>query len=193
MKGKITKVFKEKRFFFVDDDYWCHFNNYKGEPEEGDIVEYERKDLPDGKKNAVNVRFIKKGTALPIEYEDEINDGYFDENKCLKEKLIIQFPKQLAELFSKDPKVNKPTQVRKYYDYCKNLEGILKIKGDFNYIKPDLLQLIPLTNNAVSKGHISNSFRDFIEININQAIKSEKNFIDGFLPHFQSLIGYYKI
>lgn len=191
MKGKITKIVKDRKFFFVDEYYWCHFNDYNNEPEEGDIVEYERKVSSDGKKNAINIRFIKKGTTLPSDYENEINQGYFDSEGCLKENMIIQFPQMLARLFTIDQKINKPTQVRKYYDHCKYLEGIFKTRKDFNHIKPELLQLIPLTNNAVSKGHISNSFRDFIEININQAVFSEKNFIDGFLPHFQSLIGYY--
>lgn len=193
MKGKITKIVRDRKFFFIDDEFWCHFNDYEKEPEEGDLVEYDQKVLPNGKKNAENVRFIKKGSALPAEYEDEIINGYFNEKGCLKESLIIKYPQQLANLFSLDQKVNKPTQIRKYYDYCKNLEGILKIKNDFSCIVADLYQLIPLTNNAMNKGNISVAFRDFLEININQAVKSEKNFLEGFIPHFQSLIGYYKI
>lgn len=193
MQGKITRVVQDKKFFFIDNEFWCHFNDYEKEPEEGDIVEYNPKLLPDGKKNAEKVKFIKKVSVLPIDYESEINDGYFNEKECLKESLIIKYPQYLANLFSKDQKINKPTQIRKYYDYCKNLEGILKIKNDFSCIIPDLYQLIPLTNNAMNKGNISNAFRDFLEININQAVKSEKNFLDGFMPHFQSLIGYYKI
>lgn len=193
MKGKITKVVQDKKFFFIDNEYWCHFNDYEKEPEVGDLVEYGQKILNDGRKNAENVKFIRKSSTLPIEYEDEIMDGYFNDNDCLKDTLIIKYPKILAMYFSSDPKVNKPTQIRKYYDYCKNLEGILKIKNDFNFILSELYQLIPLTNNAMNKGNISNSFRDFLELNINQAVKSEKNFIEGFLPHFQAIIGYYKI
>jgi CRISPR/Cas system CSM-associated protein Csm2 small subunit len=193
MKGKITKVIKDKNFFFIDDEFWCHNDNYEKEPEVGDVVEYAQKILQNGRKNAENVKFIKKSyNLLPVDYEDEILMGYFNENGILKESLIIKYPRLLAELFSKDPKINKPTQVRKYYDYCKNLEGILKMKNDFNSILAELYQLIPLTNSALSKGNISSSFKDFLELNINQVVKSEKNFIDGFLPHFQSLIGYYK-
>ncbi len=193
MKGKITRVVTDKKFFFIDNGYWCHFNNYDKVPEEGDIVEYKPKKLPDGKKNAENVKFIKKGSSLPGDYKDEINYGYFNDKECLKESLIIQYPYSLARLFSKDSKLNKPTQIRKYYDYCKNLESILKIKNDFNCILSELYQLIPLANNAMNKGHISVSFKDFLEINLNQAVKSEKNFIEGFIPHFQSLIGYYNV
>lgn len=193
MKGKITKIVQDKRFFFIDDEFWCHYNDYEKEPEIGDIVEYNQKILPAGKKNALNVKFVRKSTSLPIEYEEEILDGYFNEKDSLKESLIIKYPKALAEQFSKEPKINKPTQIRKYYDYCKNLEGILKIKNDFNSILSELYQLVPLTNNALNKGNISVSFKDFIELNIHQAVKSEKNFTEGFLPHFQSLLGYYRI
>lgn len=193
MKGKITRIVQDRKFFFVDDEFWCHFNDYEKEPEIGDTVEYDQKILSDGKKNAVNVKFVKKGISLPIEYEEEILEGYFNDKDCLKETLIIKYPKLLAEQLSRDTKINKPTQIRKYYDYCKNLEGILKIKNDFNCILADLYQLVPLTNNALNKGNISTSFKDFLELNINQAVKSERNFIEGFLPHFQSVIGYYKI
>lgn len=193
MKGKITKVIADKKFFFVDDDYWCHFNNYEREPEEGDVVEYERRVIQGGKKNAENVKFIKKSSSLPVEYEDELNSGYFNESGNLKDSLIIKYPKLLANVFSKDPSVNKSAQLRKYYDYCKNKEGILKINNDFNKIRSELLQLLPLAEDALRRKNISKPFRDFIEININEAVKSEKNFIDGFIPHFQSLIGYYKV
>ncbi|MEM3373495.1 MAG: type III-A CRISPR-associated protein Csm2 [Candidatus Anstonellales archaeon] len=192
MIGKITKIVADKKFFFIDNEYWCHYNDYEKNPELGDIVDYKTK-IINGKKNAEEVKFIKKGTSLPIEYEQEIDDGYFNKEDRLKESLIIKYPQMLSVIFTSEPKKNKPSQIRKYYDYCKNLEGILKIKNNFNAILPDLYQLIPLTINAMNKDHISNTFKDFIEININLAVKSEKNFTEGFLPHFQALIGYYKI
>jgi len=111
----------------------------------------------------------------------------------LKKEFIIDFPQKLGILFQKRSDVNKPTQIRKYYDQCKSkIEGPFKVRKDFEYVKSELYKMIPLINNAKMKGHISNEFFLYMEKNIYEAVKSPKNFIDGFMPHFQSLIGYYK-
>lgn len=203
-EGKITKVVKERKFFFVDEVYWCHFNQYYGEnPEVGDIVEYESEIKTDGKKNATKVRLIMKnlnegektgnGDSTSIsDYYTSLKSGYFDESNCLKEELIIEHPKILASYFSKDKDKNKSSQIRKFFDQCKLIESKHKISKNFDCNKTELLQILPLANNSKEKGHITNDFYKFLEININEAIKSENNFLKGFIPHFQSLIGYFK-
>jgi hypothetical protein len=201
-EGKITKIIEEKQFFFIDKDYWCHNNQYGREPLIGDIVNYEPVEI-NGKKSAKNVKYIRNSfgtTSNDVsisndffeEYLKNIEDGYFDAN-CLKKEFIIDYPQKLAGLFQKKPDINKSTQIRKYYDQLKmKIEGPFKFRKDFEYAKSELYKMIPLINNAKMKGHISIEYYLFMEKNIYEAVKSPKNFIDGFMPHFQSLIGYYK-
>ena len=192
-QGKITKIIPGK-FFFVDKDYWCNINQYGSTPEIGDIVEYNPVEKQDGKKFANNVKFIRKGFSPLDDYFQEIHNGYFqnEEKKNLKPNLIIQYPKQLAELFQKDPNLNKSAQIRKYFDSCRLIEGKLKLDKDFDSAISELLKLVPLLNNAKEKKHVSNDFYEFFEKNIMEAIKSKDHFQKGFLPHFESIIGYYK-
>ncbi|MCF8266265.1 MAG: type III-A CRISPR-associated protein Csm2 [Melioribacteraceae bacterium] len=192
-KGKITKVIPE-RFFFIDHDYWCHVNAYKEIPNVGDVVEYQQSQKPDGKKFANNVVFVKGAASKLDDYLEEIEKGYFpDDGKYnLKPSLIINFPKQLAEIFQTSADNNKSAQIRKYFDSCRLIEGRFKLTKDFDYVISELLKLIPLLNNARGKDHVTNEFYDFFEANVNQAIKSENHFLRGFIPHFESLIGFYK-
>jgi len=192
--GKITKVISDKEFFFIDNDYFCRNNYYSGTPEVGDTVEYTPLTKNDGKKEAKNVKFVKKGVSELDEYFEELEDGYFSNviSKNLKPQLIIHYPQQLAELFQKDNNINKSTQIRKYFDSCRLIEGKYKINKDFEFVISELLKLVPLINNAKGKKLISDDFFNFFEYNIAQAIKSEDHFRKGFIPHFESLIGYYK-
>jgi hypothetical protein len=202
-EGKITRIVEDRQFFFIEKDYWCHFNQYNKKPTIGDIVYYEPEEN-NGKKNAKNVKFIKNSFGatsnnistnnndLFENYLKSLEVGYFEDDS-LKKVMIIDFPQKLAEMFQKKSDINKPTQIRKYYDQCKlRIEGPFKVRKDFNSAKSELLKMIPLINNAKMKNHISNEFYLFMEKNIYEAIKSPKNLIEGFMPHFQSLIGYYK-
>lgn len=214
-EGIITKVISDKKFFFIDKDYWCHFNQYTdNNPEVGDSVEYEPEIKPDGKKNALKARLIMKRLnddstdntiQSSVSVSKEINDyliefkkGYFDENLeqqnsfCLKKEFIIDFPVVLSKHFTKNPNINKSSQIRKYFDQCKIIESKFKISNDFNCVISELLQIIPLANSAKEKKHISPEFFQFLEINIHEATKSKENFTKGFIPHFQSIIGYFK-
>ncbi len=203
-EGKITKVLADRKFFFVDTEYWCHFNQYNDDnPEVGDEVEYEPEIRSDGKKNALKARLIIKkfvnddipassNNQLMESYFKTLQNGYFKEKDYLIEELITEFPMKLAKYFTKDSGKNKPSQIRKFFDQTKLIESKLKIKKDFNNSKVELLQIIPLANNAKGRNHISQEFFDFLKINIDESIKSETNLIKGFIPHFQALIGYYK-
>ncbi|MBS1517942.1 MAG: type III-A CRISPR-associated protein Csm2 [Bacteroidetes bacterium] len=214
-EGKITKVIADRGFFFIDNDYWCHVNQYSdNNPEIGDIVEYEPEIKSDGKKNALKARLIMKkldnfdGERVKSKNFKESNElsnyfiefkkGYFNEESSeekrynLKKELIIDFPQMLANFFSINPNINKSSQIRKYFDQCKIIESKLKISNDFNRAVTELLQIIPLANSAKEKKHISIEFYKFLETNIMEAIKSDENFKKGFIPHFQSLIGYFK-
>lgn len=213
-EGKITKVVIDKGFFFIDTDFWCHINQYTdNNPEIGDTVEYEPETRPDGKKSASKARLVMKRlddntiqnsiqTQVSesneiTKYLNEFKKGYFkevmhsDNSFYLKKEFIIDLPQKLAKYFTRNPNINKSSQIRKFFDQCKIIESKYKISNDFNCAISELLQIVPLANSAKEKKHISPEFFQFLEININEATKSKENFLKGFIPHFQSIIGYF--
>jgi len=191
MEGKITRVPSEKNFFFIDNDYWCHYNSYNREPVEGDIVSYEKETKSDGKKFAGKVKYVRSPESPFTAYLKELDEGYFANNQ-LKKEFIIDFPQELVKIFQSDSNKNKPSQIRRFYDQCKTkIEGRYRLTGDFEWVKKELLLIIPIVSGAKNKGHVTNEFFMFMEKNINEAVKSPVDFVDGFIPHFQSIIGYY--
>lgn len=130
--------------------------------------------------------------SLLNDYLSEISNGYFNDKGNLKEDLIIKYPQSLAKEFTKIYTLNKSAQINKFYYEFKKYESILKINKDFDTIKTDLLKIIPLSEKSKQRNHISNDFNKFLIENIKLATKSETNFTKGFIPHFQSLMGYFK-
>ncbi len=198
MQGKITRV-TDKGFFFVDKDYFCHKNDIKFEPREGDEVNYIQKQTTKG-KNAENVVLVKAAENSTVvstdvfgEYLNALEQGYFSEDGHILPEFLEKYPVYLAKVFSGDSNVNKSTQVRKFFDYCRKTEGIYKIKKDVKEVNTDLLKLKSHINNAANKKPplVSKQFVSFLECNISQAIKGESHFLKGFMVHFEAVIGYF--
>lgn len=189
--GKITSVLEEKRFFFIDQDYFCHFNNVKFNPQLDMEVEYEPAIGNNGKKQANYVKKHIINDKIFEEYCSTLESGYFDKDGFLKEDFIKKYPKQLANRFQGNPNMNKPTQIRKYFDQVVIIEGRYKVNKQFQYVVVELTKMVPLLHSAKTKKHISGEFYSFLEKNIELATQSEKNFAEGFVQHFQCVIAYY--
>lgn len=191
--GKITRVVSDRNFFFIDEDYFCHNSKYPGVPEVGQGVKYEPFTKPDGKKEARNVKQIDgEGSNNPSKffevYLDELKKGYFFEDGSIDKVFLIDFPQQLAEYFKP---ANKITQVYKFFNAMKVIESKYKVTKNFFQAVAELYTVLPLVNNACKKRNVSKEFYLFMGKNIEKAVESPKSFQDGFIKHFQSLVGYY--
>jgi len=69
-KGIITKIFEEKKFFFIDNDYFCRYDWIDFIPAVGDNVIYEKSTNRDGKPEAKNV---KKVAGIFEEYLEKLS------------------------------------------------------------------------------------------------------------------------
>lgn len=190
-QGKITSVLTDKNFFFIDRDYFCHFNSVKFKPIPEMEVEYEAIIGSNGKKQANNVKALALPSDIMVEYYLLLDGGYFDHEGYLLEDFITKFPQKLAKKFQTDTNVNKSTQIRKYFDQIQNILGRYKTNKQFQFVKTELTKILPLLNSAKTKGHISEEFLEFMSKNIELAKESETNFSNGFVIHLQSLIAYY--
>lgn len=199
MKGIITKVLEDKKFFFIDKDYWCHYNQITFIPENGQPVEYDRNINESGKKSARNVKEIKPdGYNTDGEkiwsfenYLTFLKGGYFSVSGSLKEEFIIYHPKKLASFFSQRRDINKTGQIIKFFQFCRKVESIYRLKKDFEFAKSELNKLIPYINKAFTRKLITNEFKVFLECNVEIAIKDKKNFLEGFIYHFEAIICFY--
>lgn len=188
-KGIITRVFEEKRFFFIDNDYFCRYDRINFQPSVGDQVQYQKSANREGKPEAKNV---KKIGGYIEEYLEELSNGYFLKDDYIRKEFVLDYAKELAKEFSKNENVNKSNQIRKYFDYCDKIHGVFKAKKDFFFVQAELPKVIPHLNNALKKGLITNDFYSFMEKNIELALIEEKNFTKGFIPHFEAVIGFSK-
>lgn len=189
--GKITRIVLDRGFFFIDENYWCHVNEYDREPEVGHIVKYDQVVRDDGKKNARNVQFISKESNIVDKFIKDLENGYFNDNGYIKPEYQVEYPQQLAGFFAGQGEQNKIAQIRKFFDQIRLSEGKFKLRKDFNAIMPELYELIPLLESTKNRKHITQEFQDYLTANINEAVKTAKNFEKGFIPHFQALVAYY--
>jgi CRISPR-associated protein Csm2 len=123
---------------------------------------------------------------------DYLQGGYFDAKGYLRERYIARggdadgIAKQLG--FDRPPMVTH--QLRRFYGHVRAAENRLKMTGDFPAVYIDLKKLDSFVAEAKGKGKIPDLFYDFITKNLD-AIKTEKDFMDGFLEHFQAVVGFF--
>ncbi len=88
-------------------------------------------------------------------------------------------------------KLNKPTQIRKFYDEVLRFDSMLKTNpSDFENILPYLKMLNAKAAYAMGRDLVSKGFKDFISNSLNQ-IKDKDDF-DAFASLFEAFMGYYK-
>ncbi|WKZ15878.1 MAG: type III-A CRISPR-associated protein Csm2 [Candidatus Jettenia caeni] len=88
-------------------------------------------------------------------------------------------------------KLNKPTQIRKFYDEVLRFDSMLKTNpADFDNILPYLKMLNAKAAYAMGRDLVSKGFKDFISNSLNQI--KDKNDFDIFASFFEAFMGYYK-
>jgi CRISPR type III-A-associated protein Csm2 len=124
-----------------------------------------------------------------------LKNGYFNDTptgKAIKTSLMMKTARDIAlGLNSTWPKVKK-TQLRKYYDYCKNLQGKMQLKSvGYEVIRPGFVKLLGHATNALNKSTplVPRLFVEFVERNVN-AVKDADDF-NAFVEHFEMIVAYY--
>lgn len=132
-------------------------------------------------------------------WPDYLKGGYFEQD-CLKveyvsrekvEPLVYAMCKDREERFLKDGLTSH--QIRRYFGHCRAIETRLKAGGaSWASVLPDVKKLdIAAADGAAKKPQpkIPGLFHDFIRLNV-AAIKTKRDFVEGFLPHFEALVGF---
>ncbi len=115
--------------------------------------------------------------------------GYLDENGNLKLEYVARANMDtLARTLARDDL--KMHQLRRFFNYCREIERRLRSKpGSWEAERPNVVRLSAFAADAAGKKKIPRSFRDFIDKNVERA-RSADEFLKGFMPHFEALVGF---
>ena len=135
---------------------------------------------------------------MPAPPEESLSDilrrsGYFDAAGHLRIEFVVRdrlvpIAKALAHA---DPSLTVH-QVRRFFQHCRAIEAKLRARtSSWAAEEAAFHQLDVAAADAFGKkpSKIPEMFHDFIKSNV-AAVKNEKDFLRGFLPHFEALVGF---
>lgn len=126
-------------------------------------------------------------------WPDYLKNGYFDGNGCLKVEFVSrENVEPLSRTMCGDRSGLTTHQLRRYFGHCRAIETRLKSGGaTWAAVWPEVKKLDVAAADGAAKQppKIPALFHDFIRRNVDM-IKTEKDFLKGFLPHFEALVGF---
>lgn len=132
-------------------------------------------------------------TQAKPKWPDCLEDGYFDAAGNL---LAGYVARERMELLAQSMAEGNPPltahQIRRFFQHCRVIEGRLRAKtSTWASEVASFKQLDVAAADAFGKSppKIPQLFHDFIKKNV-AAVNSEKDFLNGFLPHFEALVGF---
>jgi CRISPR type III-A-associated protein Csm2 len=127
-----------------------------------------------------------------VAWPDCINDGYFV-NGCLHPGYVVrERMEELAKKMANAQPALTSHQVRRFFQHCRVIEARLRAKtSTWERERTEFKKLDVAVADAFGKSQpkVPPIFHDFIRKNV-AAVESEKDFLEGFLPHFEALIGF---
>jgi len=145
------------------------------------------------------------------DYYDELKKGYFTPNGVLKKEFIVAYPEIIADSLTGGKKNTNSnggsnsgmtyTQIRNFYDYVRVAESTYRYSkdagNDSEENKEKLLIKVKRLDGMVTyalgrdKPSVTEEFRRFILANV-EACNTVDDVINGFLPHFEAVVAYFK-
>jgi hypothetical protein len=126
--------------------------------------------------------------GLPSGY---LSKGYFDEKGNILPEVVIVWALDIArKLDSAYPSMNV-SQLRKFFTEVRHIEGQMAAGKDYDSLKGRILKLIVYAADAKKKGGVPDLFKEYIDRNVEWAVKTEKDFLKGFVPHFESVVAFF--
>jgi len=139
--------------------------------------------------------------ANPARTSDEfwagyLDGGYFDDSGNLRAEYIDREHMEPLARAMADAKLSS-NQVRRFFSHCRAIEGQLKAHGrtaeslDRRWAAQltEFVRLDVFAADALAKQKIPKLFHEFIRRNVG-AVTSHADFLRGFIPHFEALIGF---
>jgi hypothetical protein len=122
-----------------------------------------------------------------------LRNGYFDALGNLRAEFLDR--KNLFPLVKEMSEVHPPLtmhQARRFFQHCRAIEARLRARtSNWGTEEPAFRKIDAAAADAFGKSQrkIPELFHDFVKRNV-AAVRSETDFLKGFLPHFEGLIGF---
>jgi len=130
----------------------------------------------------------KKGIVRGLP-EGYLNEGYFDENGNLRPQLITTHALSIAQALAGADMTT--AALRRFFGKVRFAQRRLDSTGDFSTVIPEILALKPYAANAVTRQVVPSLFRQFIDCNVDLAIRDAKSFREGFVKHFEYVVAFF--
>lgn len=154
--------------------------------------------MPGYQGNRGNPPPLPQRKTLQELWPDYLKGGYFDNEKNLKTEFVSRskvepLVKEMSfDLHQKsDPQLTNH-QLRRFFQHCRSIQARLKGQtSTWAQEKVEFLKLDVVAADAFGKKDkkIPKLFHDFIQKNVS-AVRDENDFLKGFLPHFEALVGF---
>lgn len=122
-----------------------------------------------------------------------LQGGYFDNNGSLKAEYVSRATVDpLVQAMGQAFPPLTTHQLRRFFQHCRAIEARLKAKqAAWDALNADFRKLDVAAADAFGKStkKIPLLFHDFIRRNV-AAVSGEKDFVHGFIPHFEALVGF---
>jgi CRISPR-associated protein Csm2 len=142
--------------------------------------------------------------CLPRAYVDLVRSGYFDRDGVIREQYLRGITQDLVRRFQPGQQTGlTSSQLRNFYNNLKTAQTAYKNavssqEGDRRTAGQVLLRRVQTMESLIyyAKGKedntaIPDAFLHFILENVN-ACKTPKDVNEGFFPHFQAVLGFFK-
>lgn len=142
--------------------------------------------------SATAQNFLKSQTLGYI-WPHYLEDGYFTPEGNLQRDYVSRDKVEplVREMANSHPKLNQH-QLRRFFQHCRALEAQLRAKqATWPQLEAEFCKLDAAAADAAGKSpsKIPPLFHDFIRRNV-AAVHYENDFLRGFLPHFEALVGF---
>ncbi len=125
--------------------------------------------------------------GLPDGY---LREGYFSSDGHIQEELLTITADAVAKSFGQGFPRLTTGQLRRFYGHVKTAEKSYQYTGDEKKLVLDIKALASFVAEAQGKKKVPRDFYIFIKKNT-EMVKSEKDALKGFMPHFQAVVGYF--
>lgn len=141
-----------------------------------------------GRPPARPIQGAPRSDVAPPKWPDCLEDGYFDQSGNLLPGYVER--ERMVDLAKAMPELTVH-QIRRFFQHCRAIEARLRAGASWDGERSVFRKLDVAAADAVSKSppKIPQLFHDFIERNV-AAVKTKEDFLDGFLPHFEALVGF---
>lgn len=133
----------------------------------------------------------KGGREPPGLPQGYLQGGYFQsDGKSLRREVIVDWAEEIARALGDSRPEMTYTQLRRFYNKTLSIKQKLETGSQFPELVSELLTLKRDAADSVGKENAPQLFKEFIDRNVDCAVKGKDDFKKGFLQHFQSVVAY---